>query len=485
MAKYVDPKLAAANSANLVELREILAAQEGGDKLFPITMTDILISAGAVNEVANSVKRIAPEAKKVLMVTGPTKIVDNKGEDVKEKVKALLETAYEVEWLMLSEPGVLHATPENAAKIQARLDDNDCVVGVGGGTICDLCKYSTHYADPENSKPLVVVETALSVNAFSDDASVMLISGVKRTVHSRYPDILIIDLDIQAAAPAEMNVSGYGDLIATWTAPVDWYLANVLGMGKNFSSIPSDMIRDQCRELLKNSEKLAAGDMKVLEDLANALTLSGLAMGLGGESSPASGSEHVMSHLIDMTTGIRKSGTCYHGTQVAVSGLNSEILYDYLLNEFDPKSIDVDKCYPTAEEMEPKVRAAFGWLDEEGNAANECWSDYSKKLAKWHECRPQFEAFLANFDQFKEDIADWVMKPEYVAECMHKANHPTKYSRLNYPVPAETATWAVNNCHLMRNRFSIIDLLYFCGIWNEEFVQTKVLDRAAAMDAGL
>ena len=135
MAKYVDPKLAAANSGNLVELREILAAQEGGDKLFPITMTDILIYAGAVKEVANSVKRLAPDAKKVLMVTGPTKIVDNKGEDVKEGVKALLETAYEVEWLMLSEPGVLHATPENAAKIQARLDDNDCVVGVGGGTI--------------------------------------------------------------------------------------------------------------------------------------------------------------------------------------------------------------------------------------------------------------------------------------------------------------------------------------------------------------
>jgi len=38
---------------------------------------------------------------------------------------------------------------------------------------------------------------------------------------------------------------------------------------------------------------------------------------------------------------------------------------------------------------------------------------------------------------------------------------------------------------LMRNRFSIIDLLYFCGIWNEKFVEEKVLARAAAMDAGL
>jgi len=482
MARYVDPRLAAANSAKLDELREILAAQEGGDKLFPITMTDIFISAGAVNEVAASVKRLAP-AKKVLMVTGPTLIVDNKGENLKEKVYGLLKAEFEVDWLVIEEPGIVHATPENAEKIQSRFHGVDCVVGVGGGTICDLCKYATYYADKENPKPLIIVETALSVNAFSDDASVMLISGVKRTVHSRYPDILIIDLDVQAAAPAEMNVSGYGDLIATWTAPVDWYLANVLGMGKNFSSIPTDMIRDQCRALLANSHKLAAGDEKTLEDLANALTLSGLAMGLGGESSPASGSEHVMSHLIDMTCGVRNAGTCYHGTQVAVSGINSEILWDYLLNEFDPKAVDIDKCYPTAEEMEPKVRAAFGWLDADGNAANECWSDYSKKLAKWHECRPQFEAFLANFDAFKAEVADWVMKPEYVAECMRKANHPCKYSELNYPVPADTVVWAVTNCHLMRNRFSVIDLLNFTGIWNDEFVK-KLLDRAASMGCG-
>ena len=79
-------------------------------------------------------------------------------------------------------------------------------------------------------------------------------------MHSRYPDILIIDLDIIAAAPAEMNVSGYGDLIATWTAPVDWYLANRLGMNDVFHTAPSDMIRTQCSSLLERSAALKAGD---------------------------------------------------------------------------------------------------------------------------------------------------------------------------------------------------------------------------------
>ena len=480
----LDKNLIEADASKLDELREIMARQEEPEKLHDIAMKAVLIEHGAVRKLNDSVRSLTT-GKKVLMVTGPTVITDNHDRVVKEQVYAQLKADFDVEWLVISEPdSIVHCTPENAAKIQARLEGVDCVVGVGSGTICDLNKYGTFYANPENPVPLIIVQTALSVNAFSDNSSVMLISGVKRTVHSRYPDILIIDLDIVAAAPAEMNVSGYGDLIATWTAPVDWYLGNVLGVGTNFHTAPSDMIRTQCERLLENSEKLAAGDEKVIGDLANVLTLSGFSMGLADESSPASGSEHVMSHLIDMTAGIRKTGICYHGTQVAVSGIISCILWDYLLNEFDPKSVDIDSCYPTAEEMEPRVRAAFDWLDDTHSAASECWSDYQKKLARWQANKDKFNAFLENFDAFKATVAPWVKKPDYIASCMHKANAPCRYSVLNYPVDEKTVRWAITNCHLMRNRFSIIDLLHFTGIWSDDFVQ-MLLDRAEALDAGL
>ena len=176
------------------------------------------------------------------------------------------------------------------------------VVGIGGGTICDLCKYATYYFEHENPLPVVIVQTALSVNAFSDDSSVML-----------------------------------------------------------------------------------------------------------------------MSHLVDMASRVRKTGICYHGTQVAVSGIISEIIWDWLLTEFDPKSADLEKCYPTLEEMEPKVKAAFDWLDDTHSAAEECWADYQKKLNRWHAHKAEFKAFLENFDAFKATVAPWVKKPEYVVDCMHKA----------------------------------------------------------------
>lgn len=481
----IDSRLIRADATKLRELEKVMKEQENSEILCSIDMKDICISSGAVEGICDAVASLT-EGKKVLLVTGPVDFRDSADRSVKQRVYELLKTKYEVEWFVVREPddSIVHCTPENAAAVAEHFAGVDCVVGIGGGTICDLCKYSTYTANHEHPLPLIIVQSALSVNAFSDNSSVMLFSGVKRTVHSRYPDILIIDLDIVEAAPAEMNVSGYGDLIATWTAPVDWYLGSVLGMASGFHTAPSDMIRTQCEELLENSAKLADGDGKVLYDLANVLTLSGLSMGLADQSSPASGSEHVMSHLIDMASKVRHTGICYHGTQVAVSGINSCIIWDYLLNEFDPKSVDLDKCYPSAEEMEPKVREAFDWLDDTHSAADECWSDYQKKLAKWHENKEKFKAFLDNFDEFKKTVEPWVKKPEYIAACMHNANAPTRYSVLNYPVDAKTARWAMTNCNLMRNRFSVIDLLYFAGIWNDDFVQ-MIIDRAEGMDAGL
>ena len=128
-----------------------------------------------------------------------------------------------------------------------------------------------------------------------------------------------------------------------------------------------------------------------------------------------------MSHLVDMASRVRKTGICYHGTQVAVSGIISEIIWDWLLTEFDPKSVDLEKCYPTLEEMEPKVKAAFDWLDDTHSAAEECWADYQKKLNRWHAHKAELKAFLENFDAFKATVAPWVKKPEYVVDCMHKA----------------------------------------------------------------
>ncbi len=122
-----------------------------------------------------------------------------------------------------------------------------------------------------------------------------------------------------------------------------------------------------------------------------------------------------------MASGVRKTGICYHGTQVAVSGIISEIIWDWLLNDFDPKKVELDKCYPSFEEMEPRVKAArlTGWTIPTMPLTS-AGQTIQKKLQRWHDHKAEFKAFLDNFDEFKKAVAPWVKKPEYIADCMHK-----------------------------------------------------------------
>ena len=55
---------------------------------------------------------------------------------------------------------------------------------------------------------------------------------------------------------------------------------------------------------------------------------------------------------------------------------------------------------------------------------------------------------------------------------------------LDPPIPADTVRWALANCHLMRDRFSIVDLAFFLGAWGPG-APDEVLADAARLGAGL
>ncbi|MGX8702589.1 iron-containing alcohol dehydrogenase [Caproiciproducens sp.] len=478
-----DSRLTMADPTDLATLRVALRESDPDYTLHPIQMDSIFIQRQALEILPQVVSKLTNgTGKNILMVTDSTPYF-RESSSVKEKVYFLLTQHFQVEWLVMhNETKDLHADNVNSKIIGNALQGKDCVIGVGGGTITDLCKDSTHMFGDD--LPLVIVQTALSVNAFSDGVAVMLKNGVKRTVEARYPTVLIIDLDVVQQAPPERNLAGYGDLMATWTAPVDWYLSHVIGMNANYHESPSIILRPQLRELMKKSDRLAKMDRGTLSLLARVLTLSGLSMGIAGESSPASGTEHIISHLIDMSADSRGKNVAFHGAQVAVGAIMTSIAWDFFLKEFDPSKVDIDRCFPGHEEMKPKVYAAFSWLDKDQHAASECWSDYEKKLTKWHSAQESFRSFLNNWDSFKEEAEKKTLSPEYLCECMHTAGAPTRYSRLTPEIDAKTVRWAMNNCHLFRNRFTLSDLLYFLGWWDEAFVE-RILDRAETLDAGL
>jgi glycerol-1-phosphate dehydrogenase [NAD(P)+] len=471
--------LSRADPTNLSALREALAASDPDGRLNPIGMSRIEIGTEALNVLTEAVSELT-RSERVVLVADATPAYRN-GEDLKERVACTLGESFELERVEIGAgKDELHADEEAVAEVEKAIDRAGCVVSVGSGTVTDLCKMASKNRD---SLPFVAVQSAGSVNGFSDDFTVLLKGGAKRTVPSRYPDALLIDLDVLAGAPHEMNAAGFGDLLASFTAPADWYLAYLVGMG-DYHRAPITLLLEQAHELLDEAAALKGHEPEALYKLARVLTLSGLACGVAGSTAPGSGVEHLVSHLLDMSAVQLDRPFAFHGAQVGVATVPVAAAWEVLFSELDPAKIDPDDCFPEPEEMEPEVRKAFAKIDSSGEVGEECWNDYSKKIERWKSCRPHFEGFLANWPQYKDELKEMVVPPERLGNALKESGAPARFGELDPPIPEETAFWALKNCHLMRNRFTLADLLFFISWWDEGFVE-KLFERARSVGGGL
>lgn len=472
--------LAKADPTDLPGLQKALKAADPEERLRPIGMSRVEIGGEALYSLPEAVSEITHGPRVSLVVDATPMRRGDK--DLKDEAERLLRDRFEVERHVVGEGRAeLHADEAALAETCAAVADADCVVVVGSGTITDLAKQATKKS---GQAPLVVVQTAASVNAFSDDMAVLLRSGTKRTMPSRWPDVLLVDTLVLADAPADMNLAGFGDLVSMWTAPADWYLASAVGMDDSYHDAPLDMLRDQGRELLEGASRLRKKDPAALDKLARVLTLSGFTMGIAGKTAPLSGTEHLISHLVDMAAEQDGLPLAFHGAQVAVAALPVAAAWEVLLAEFDPTKLDLDSCYPTDAEMEPKVREAFSGIDPSGKIGRECWGDYAAKLSLWRKSRSKFERFLERWPEHRSRLKEMVLPPETLGRALGEAGAPTRFGALEPPIPPETARWALGNCHLMRNRFTLADLLFFAGWWDEPFVG-RLLERARSAGGGL
>ena len=446
-------------------------------------MSRIEIAAAALGrlpEVVSEFTRAGHEAQRIVLVMDATPMRRNDG-DPKDEAERLLAQQFEVRRVVLGEgrEAQLHADEEVLAEARTAVSGADCVVVVGSGTVTDVCKEAT-----VDGPPLVVVQSAASVNAFSDDVSVLLKSGTKRTVPSRWPDALIVDLRTLADAPPAMNLAGFGDIISMWSAPADWYLASAVGMDESYHPAPVAMLYKQGRDLLDNAAALRRRDPEALDRLARVLTLSGITLGIAGKTAPLSGTEHLVSHLIDMAAEQAGNPVAFHGAQVAVSALPVAAAWEVFLAEFDPSTLDLESLFPDEAGMEPVVRGAFATIDPSGQVGEECWNDYAKKLALWRRSRERVETFLAEWPEHRARIEEMVLPQVRLGGALREAGAPVRFGELDPPVAPEVVRWALANCHLMRNRFTVADLLFFAGWWDDAFVE-RILERARFAGEGL
>lgn len=341
----------------------------------------------------------------------------------------------------------------------------ELLVTIGSGTITDIGKYVSAQL---GNLPHIVIQTAASVNGFADDQSVLLVDGVKRTTATRWPDRLIIDSEVISRAPAEMNRAGLGDLLASYTAPADWRLAGLMGQDRSFSQPLVGLTRDTVDRVLEHAPGIGIGDHYSLEVLAAGLTLSGIAMGAAGRTAPGSGMEHTVSHLLDMS-GV--GSHALHGAQVGVLSVFAACLWEVVRQAAADGALRQLR-FPADDEMRARVFAAFADADPTGTMAAECWSDYSRKLARHRANARELADLTDRWSAFDTDVGRLLAPPERLADALREAGAVTHMHQLG--IEADRVRWALTNCHLMRDRFTIADLAFLLGLWDDAGVEHVV-----------
>ena len=429
---------------NLDDIRRKLSKRS--ENLTAIGIKDIFVEPG----LRNDLHKFIPRGSRILMVMDDTEMFVG-DEEIKKSIRETLNERFKnVNTLVF---GRVHADFNNVGKVKQKLTADTVLVSVGSGTITDICKHASYmFSKEENCGPLrfFVVQTANTVTAFTSNIAVLLKDGVKRTYPSRYPDYVISDTDILKNAPFELTQAGVGDFIARYVSYPDWYIGYKVKNLALYNEVPKDLLDDSLGRLVKNAEKIVDKDEATIEILTKALLNAGISMSIVGMSTPISGYEHVISHVLDMKAGVDGRESELHGIQVGIASVLSAYVYEKLLS-----MERLDLKFPEWKEVEKQVRKNFMEKGFHGDVISEMLADYKIKYDKW----------ISNHDEILKWSAGWSAEKNRIKKLL-KSGDELKSAiqkigiKINFNNDWE---FAFLNAHFIRRRFTVADLLYFMG----------------------
>ncbi|WP_306569065.1 sn-glycerol-1-phosphate dehydrogenase [Faecalispora jeddahensis] len=229
-------------------------------------------------------------------------------------------------------PENLHANEIAVEKVLSQLrGDIAILIAVGSGTIHDITRYCAH----DRGILFISCPTAATVDGFCSTVSAMTWYGFKKTLPGVAPALVLADLNVICKAPAYLALSGVGDILGKYTALADWKISSAVS-GEFFCPQIESMTRKAVQAVYQSARRLADRNEEAYEELTYGLLLSGLAMQLMGNSRPASGAEHHISHLIEMEPdGLGVHSNALHGEKVGAATLLVAREYHHLAETED------------------------------------------------------------------------------------------------------------------------------------------------------
>ena len=361
-----------------------------------------------------------------------------------------------------------HADEPSLEAVQRALSGCDLALSVGSGTLTDLTKLASYRL----GLPLFAVATAASMNGYASAIAAITVRGLKRTIACAQPRAIIADLSVLVRAPAELGASGFGDLSSKPTSLADFRLAGWL-RGDYYCPVAERVVYEAEARATESAEGVRRGDPPAMAALIEALILSGISMKLVGSSGPASGGEHLISHLLDMTAAEQGRQENWHGAQVGVCTLITAALYERI-GEMDPRAIDIEGIVsrrPGRAALEEGIRQRHGARTPE--VLEQC---LRKRLSD-EQLRAELEELLGGWSGIWQSLGDTLRPPSLIRARLQAAGAPVTLGQLGVKPEQIRETYLA--AREIRDRFTVLDLAHDLGVLGQ--FRDEVLERSRCL----
>lgn len=253
----------------------------------------VLVGEGAIDNVSDVVSWLGLSGESALACDENTRKIA--GENVAEQLGSRI--------IESSDPDAITAEIRNESYLLA----------CGGGSVIDAVKV----AAKNKRLPFISIPTAASHDGIaSPQASIRKEKPV--SLKTNCPVAVVADTAIIARAPKRLLAAGCADAISNYTAVLDWKLA-AKEKGEYFGDYAAALSALSAEIVMENADKILDDVSMVVE----ALISSGVAIGIAGSSRPCSGSEHLISHALDLML----DRPALHGEQCGVGTIMMAFLH--------------------------------------------------------------------------------------------------------------------------------------------------------------
>jgi glycerol-1-phosphate dehydrogenase [NAD(P)+] len=304
---------------------------------------------------------------------------------------------------------ILIPNEESIEKVENSLCDADLIVGIGSGVIQDLCKYVSF----DKKVPYLIVATAPSMDGYASVGAALILEEMKVTLNARVPYAILAEDDVICTAPVEMLQSGYGDIVGKYSCLNDWKLAHLL-RNEYFCDFVYNFVMSTVKNTEATAKAVLAREPAAIRNLMEGLVSVGIMMSYVGNSRPASGSEHHLSHFFEITGLLNHTPYYLHGIDVLYSAAVTAQLRQKLRTLKCPlvaklpseatRQNEIKRIYTTAADGIISLQNKVGFYDDLNvQAFDERWEEICCVLSE----APSYETMLTYLKAIGLDIHEF------------------------------------------------------------------------------